>query len=146
MAGPDALNGGAGKDRFDGGEGADAIEARDAKRDSVNCGAGKDTARLDKADTKPKSCEKRQIGADPAAPDPEPAPETNSGSGVKGNPIGVKTVKSKGKFVGIPGFPGERSRRIISRRTTSSTSSPPRACSSRSRAVRARAGGRATSC
>ncbi|MEA2492886.1 MAG: hypothetical protein QOJ29_797, partial [Thermoleophilaceae bacterium] len=63
------------------------------------------------------SCERRTLtggGGSTPDPDPAPVPDTNSGSGVKGNPIGVKTVKSKGRIVGIPGFAGERvDRRLL---------------------------------
>ncbi len=42
--------GGAGKDRLVGGTGADRVRAADATNDSVDCGTGRDTALLDRAD------------------------------------------------------------------------------------------------
>jgi hypothetical protein len=112
MAGNDKIDGGTGKDKFDAGGGNDRVDARDNLRDSVNCGSGKDTGLLDKKDTKPKSCEKRTLPT-PSTPEPPPA-DSNSGSGAKGNPVGVKTIRGKGKIVGIPGFPGERiDRRLL---------------------------------
>jgi uncharacterized repeat protein (TIGR01451 family) len=66
--GNDTLNGGNGRDKIAGGEGTnkisggagnDTINAVNGKTESVNCGAGKDVARLDKRDAA-KGCE-RQI-------------------------------------------------------------------------------------
>ena len=68
LAGADKIDGGSGKDKFDGGDGNDTLDARDSGRDSVNCGKGKDTGRLDKKDTKPKSCEKRQLNGGAGRP------------------------------------------------------------------------------
>ena len=42
--------GGAGKDRLVGGTGADALRAADDSTDSVDCGSGRDSARLDRED------------------------------------------------------------------------------------------------
>ena len=113
MAASDKLDGGAGKDKFDSGAGNDTISSRDRTRDAVNCGAGKDTAKSDKGD-KFTSCEKRELTAPGGGRSSNPPPSTNDGNGSKGNPIGVKTMKGGGKFVGIPGFPGERvDRRLL---------------------------------
>jgi Ca2+-binding RTX toxin-like protein len=49
-AGNDRLEGGAGKDSLAGGAGRDRINAKDGKRDRVDCGAGRDTATVDKKD------------------------------------------------------------------------------------------------
>jgi Ca2+-binding RTX toxin-like protein len=65
-AGDDQLRGGAGADRLFGeggadvllgGAGADRISAADRKRDTVDCGAGRDTATVDRID-KVRNCEK----------------------------------------------------------------------------------------
>ena len=116
LGGADKIDGGAGKDRFDGGAGNDTIDARDTVRDPIDCGAGTDTARLDKKDTKPRRCEKRILtgGGSSGTDSDTPATDVNSGSGAKGSPVGVKTVKSKGRIVSIPGSPGERvDRRLL---------------------------------
>jgi Tol biopolymer transport system component len=65
-SGKDKLNGGAGSDKLDGGPGPntytggggnDTINSANGKRETVNCGAGKDSVRADKAD-RVKGCEK----------------------------------------------------------------------------------------
>jgi Ca2+-binding RTX toxin-like protein len=48
--GTDALTGGAGTDRLFGGPGADAVDARDRRRERVDCGRGRDRARIDSKD------------------------------------------------------------------------------------------------
>jgi Ca2+-binding RTX toxin-like protein len=48
--GADTLNGGRGFDRIDGGTGGDRIRARDHGLDSIDCGPGKDTAIVDRAE------------------------------------------------------------------------------------------------
>jgi hypothetical protein len=56
--GNDKLTGGAGVNKYSGGSGNDSINARNHKKETVNCGAGKrDTATVDKAD-RVKGCEK----------------------------------------------------------------------------------------
>jgi hypothetical protein len=64
--GKDKLNGGAGNDKIDGGPGPntytggagnDTINSANGKRETVNCGSGKDSVRADKAD-RVKGCEK----------------------------------------------------------------------------------------
>jgi Ca2+-binding RTX toxin-like protein len=49
-AGDDTLIGGDGRDVIDGGAGNDTIKSRDGKRDTVRCGTGTDTARVDRID------------------------------------------------------------------------------------------------
>jgi uncharacterized repeat protein (TIGR01451 family) len=56
-AGNDTVKGGPGSDQVSGGAGADRIDVRDGKRDSVNCGSGKDRVKADKRDML-KRCEK----------------------------------------------------------------------------------------
>ena len=46
----DRLYGGLGTDMLDGDAGDDYLSAADARRDTVNCGAGRDTARIDRFD------------------------------------------------------------------------------------------------
>ncbi len=48
--GRDRLTGGPGRDELDGGNGADNLLTRDGRRDRVNCGAGRDRARVDAKD------------------------------------------------------------------------------------------------
>jgi Ca2+-binding RTX toxin-like protein len=56
--GNDKLSGGPGVNKYSGGDGNDSINARNGKKETVNCGAGKkDSATVDKAD-KTKGCEK----------------------------------------------------------------------------------------
>ena len=113
QAGSDKINGGRGKDQLDGGDGGDTVDARDRESDLVNCGKGRDIGLLDKADRKPKSCEKRTLPTSPS-PSPPPSRDTNRGRGSKGNPIGVKKINGGGRIVPIPGFPGERiDRRLL---------------------------------
>jgi Ca2+-binding RTX toxin-like protein len=49
--GNDALKGGTGQDRLVGGAGRDSINAKDGKRDRVDCGAGRDTVTADRKDS-----------------------------------------------------------------------------------------------
>jgi subtilase family protein/hemolysin type calcium-binding protein len=50
LGGADCLNGGRGRDRLAGGAGKDTIQARDGKRDVVDCGPGHDLAIVDRVD------------------------------------------------------------------------------------------------
>jgi len=61
-AGADRLTGGSGRDRFHGGGGRDVIDARDGARESVDCGPGRDTARVDRRD-RVRGCERVVVGA-----------------------------------------------------------------------------------
>lgn len=56
-AGDDELYGGAGRDALVGGSGDDLLDARDGERDYVNCGAGRDVARVDAEDRVARGCE-----------------------------------------------------------------------------------------
>lgn len=55
--GADRLTGGSDDDRISGGAGPDRVFARDRKPDRVNCGGGRDVARLDRIDRR-RSCER----------------------------------------------------------------------------------------
>ena len=55
-AGNDKLNGGGAKNSYRGGAGRDTIAAANGQKETVDCGAGRDTARVDKTD-KVKGCE-----------------------------------------------------------------------------------------
>ena len=56
-AGNDRLTGGKGTNSYAGGAGKDTISARNRKRETVNCGSGKDSATVDRND-KVRACEK----------------------------------------------------------------------------------------
>jgi Ca2+-binding RTX toxin-like protein len=56
-SGNDRLNGGPGKDRYYGGSGNDRINARDGIREKVDCGTGRDRAKVDRRD-RVRHCEK----------------------------------------------------------------------------------------
>jgi Tol biopolymer transport system component len=56
-AGNDKLTGGGGKNKYSAGPGADVVNAVNGKAEVVDCGSGKDTARVDKRD-KARGCEK----------------------------------------------------------------------------------------
>ncbi|MFL5895087.1 MAG: choice-of-anchor Q domain-containing protein [Thermoleophilaceae bacterium] len=58
--GRDVLTGGPGADVLVGGPGNDVVNAVDRRRDTVNCGPGKDVARVDKKD-KVRGCEKVKV-------------------------------------------------------------------------------------
>ena len=55
--GNDRLSGGAGVNRLYGGKGRDVIIARNGVRDTINCGAGRDTVRADRRDRVAANCE-----------------------------------------------------------------------------------------
>jgi Ca2+-binding RTX toxin-like protein len=57
QSGNDVLVGGTGRDVLNGGRGRDRILARDGVRDRINCGAGIDTVRADRADKVARNCE-----------------------------------------------------------------------------------------
>jgi Ca2+-binding RTX toxin-like protein len=99
--GDDSIVGDAGSDLLLGGAGNDTVDAVDGKKDVLDCGAGRDRASTDKVDQR-SSCELRGKAGDmPASPTPgkPSSPAT---------PKGVKIVRARGKFVPVPGFPGER--------------------------------------
>jgi uncharacterized delta-60 repeat protein/uncharacterized repeat protein (TIGR01451 family) len=56
-AGNDAVHGGAGIDLLDGGAGNDTLRARDGRRDTLRCGAGRDTVYVDRFDRVARGCE-----------------------------------------------------------------------------------------
>ena len=57
QSGNDLVVGGRGHDVLSGGRGRDRIRARDGVRDRINCGAGVDTVRADRADVVAANCE-----------------------------------------------------------------------------------------
>ncbi|MFL5909667.1 MAG: lytic murein transglycosylase [Gaiellaceae bacterium] len=99
--GNDSIDGAAGSDLLLGGAGNDKVDAVDGKKDVLDCGAGRDRASTDKVDNRT-SCEVKGLAGDMPA-SPTPGKPSSPGS-----PKGVKVVRSRGKFVAIPGFPGER--------------------------------------
>jgi Ca2+-binding RTX toxin-like protein len=58
LGGNDTLLGGPGRDRLVGGSGNDTFRARDGVRDRIDCGAGSDTAYVDRKDTLAPTCER----------------------------------------------------------------------------------------
>ena len=57
-SGNDEIDGGAGRDQIDAGRGNDIVQARDNKRDTIDCGAGRgDVAIVDRLD-RVRNCEK----------------------------------------------------------------------------------------
>jgi hypothetical protein len=60
--GPDQIAGGGGSDRMDGGRGDDRLLGMDAASDTIRCGSGRDSARLDGFDL-PRECERRDLGS-----------------------------------------------------------------------------------
>jgi hypothetical protein len=94
-AGPDVLLGDSGADSADGGEGDDVLELRDRRSDSALCGAGRDSVRAEVLDALDFECEVVDFGR----------------AGRAGR---VRAVRSGGRFVSIPGQPGEYiDRRIL---------------------------------
>jgi hypothetical protein len=57
LGGNDVLSGGAGRDRLFGHGGHDRIDSRDAERDVVGCGPGRDTVQADRVDVVGNDCE-----------------------------------------------------------------------------------------
>jgi Ca2+-binding RTX toxin-like protein len=57
LGGNDFLGGGSGYDVIEGGEGDDQISARDRGVDSIDCGAGNDTATVDRSEDGVFDCE-----------------------------------------------------------------------------------------
>ena len=56
--GRDRLKGSSGRDKLSGGSGGDRIDARDGRRDRVNCGRGRDTVIADRKDRVARNCER----------------------------------------------------------------------------------------
>ncbi|MCA1587134.1 MAG: hypothetical protein LC744_00150 [Chloroflexi bacterium] len=61
-SGNDRLFGGANIDNFSGGSGNDVISARDGRRDTVNCGTGRDRVTADRRDRVSRNCERVRRG------------------------------------------------------------------------------------
>jgi Ca2+-binding RTX toxin-like protein len=57
-SGNDRLTGGAGKNRYSGGAGKDTISARNKVRETIDCGAGRDVAVVDRRDKVKRNCER----------------------------------------------------------------------------------------
>jgi Ca2+-binding RTX toxin-like protein len=55
--GNDILSGGPGNDLLNGGPGNDTVRARDGQRDTIDCGAGRDVAYVDRTDRAVRNCE-----------------------------------------------------------------------------------------
>src|SRR4051794_4560940 len=73
------LDGGAGKDTLTAGPGDDTVVSRDDAGDTVDCGAGNDTAIADAADTVT-NCERVDVPPPPPGPKPQPAPASTPAS------------------------------------------------------------------
>jgi Ca2+-binding RTX toxin-like protein len=63
-AGSDSLLGGPGRDAYRAGDGKDTIDARDGERDTIDCGSGRDVARVDRTD-RVRRCERVIVGRAP---------------------------------------------------------------------------------
>ena len=104
--GNDRLIGGSDPDELDGAEGNDRLWARDDRREAVRCGPGRDRATTDSIDMLFR-CERAKAG-DPTRPTSFNTPR---------KPARVKGIRVRtggGRFVDIPGFPGERvDRRLL---------------------------------
>ena len=59
--GPDALTGGGGSDSIFGGGGRDRIRARDRRQDKIDCGRGRDTVIVDRAEDGVYDCERVRV-------------------------------------------------------------------------------------
>ncbi len=57
-SGRDTIHAGTGKDSVFAGSGNDSVSTRDGSRDSVDCGTGRDTARVDRRDKVAGNCER----------------------------------------------------------------------------------------
>ena len=57
-SGRDRIKGSSGRDRLYGGSGGDRIDARDGRRDRVNCGSGRDIVIADRRDRVARNCER----------------------------------------------------------------------------------------
>ena len=73
------LDGGAGKDTLTAGPGDDTVVSRDDAGDTVDCGAGNDTAIADAADTVT-NCERVDVPPPPPGPRPQLAPAPTPGT------------------------------------------------------------------
>ncbi len=57
-AGNDNMNGGQGKNRFVGGSGNDIINAVNGRKETIDCGKGRDRVRADRTDRIRRGCER----------------------------------------------------------------------------------------
>jgi Ca2+-binding RTX toxin-like protein len=65
--GANRISGGAGRDRVSGRGGRDTIDVRDGERDTVRCGAGRDSVRADRRDVVARDCERRSVSVSSAS-------------------------------------------------------------------------------
>jgi Ca2+-binding RTX toxin-like protein len=111
--GNDQLIGRAGVDRMDGGIGSDKLSGADGAKEELRCGAGKDSATRDKID-KAVGCETTKIGSAQATSTPQVQDTATPIATSPGKRTGTKRTYAKGRFVSIPGFPGEKiDRRLL---------------------------------
>lgn len=104
--GADTLIGGPGADLLLGGAGNDTLSAKDGAVDTVNCGAGNDTAKVDRIDVVSDNCERvKGASAAPAVSGP-PGPEGSPGSGGARGPAGPQGPEGPGGPGGPPGPEG----------------------------------------
>ncbi len=108
--GNDKLWGDGGLDGMDGGAGNDQLDGRDGLVEYLRCGAGKDEAWADKAD-KPANCEKTHTSKSGSG---QAAPVSVDTPSVTAKISGVAKVSGGGRFVAIPGAPGQKiDRRLL---------------------------------
>jgi Ca2+-binding RTX toxin-like protein len=94
--GDDVLVGGDSEDVIDGGDGDDRVEARDARRDRIDCGAGTDTAIADELDLREDNCELASDPPAPAAPLVAEVPAPAFGPSAPANPGRARPLGSSG--------------------------------------------------
>jgi hypothetical protein len=93
--GDDSISGDRGVDFIDGGAGRDHLYARDNRAETVSCGSGADRAQVDDSDQPSDACENVDYG---------PAGQVGR----------LRKITGGGRFVRIPGQPGERiDRRVL---------------------------------
>jgi Ca2+-binding RTX toxin-like protein len=111
--GNDQLIGRAGIDRMDGGVGNDKLSGADGTREELRCGAGKDSASRDRID-KAVGCETTRIGSAKPTSTPQVQDTASPIATTPGRRTGTKRTYARGRFVAIPGSPGERiDRRLL---------------------------------
>jgi uncharacterized repeat protein (TIGR01451 family) len=88
LSGSDLLDGGSGRDLISGGPGGDRLLARDGERDSVQCGPGDDTARVDLRD-RVSACE--TVRRPPTPPPPVQAADLSVALTAPANPVPLNT-------------------------------------------------------
>jgi hypothetical protein len=92
LAGNDRIAGGPGRDFADGGPGNDRLLMRDGARDTVTCGAGRDSVTADTIDAVRANCES-VLRPTPKPPPPPPLPPLGSS---RSNPFPLGTAGSLG--------------------------------------------------